>query len=74
MVAQDSKNRGRRNFKNSLSHTQDVEKYPAHIRPYYPKSGGYGRVIEAIAADINKYIKFNTKVTKLIYDKMKKFG
>ncbi len=59
-------------LKNSLSHTQDVEKYPAHIRPYYPKSGGYGRVIEAIAADINKYIKFNTKVTKLIYDKNEK--
>ncbi len=55
-------------LRDSLEHTQDVEKYPAHIRPYYPLSGGYGRVIEAIAADINSFIKFNTKVTKLRYD------
>ena len=55
-------------LKDSLEHTQDVEKYPAHISPYYPLSGGYGRVIEAIAKDINKDIKFNTKVTKLTYN------
>ena len=55
-------------LKDALEKTQDVEKYPAHIRPYYPTSGGYGRVMEAIAADINKDIRFNTKVTKLSYD------
>ncbi|MBQ8464808.1 MAG: FAD-dependent oxidoreductase [Alphaproteobacteria bacterium] len=55
-------------LQDSLSHSQDVEKYPAHIRPYYPKSGGYGRVIEAIAEDINAYIKFNTKVSQLRYN------
>jgi len=55
-------------LQDSLSHSQDVEKYPAHIRPYYPTSGGYGRVMEAIAADINKFIKFNTRVNKLRYD------
>lgn len=54
-------------LKDSLEKTQDVEKYPAHIRPYYPLSGGYGRVIEAIAADINKFIRFNCKVTRLQY-------
>lgn len=59
-------------LKDVLEHTQDVEKYPAHIRPYYPLSGGYGRVIEAIAADINKFIKFNTAVKKLHYDEKEK--
>lgn len=54
-------------LRDSLEKTQDVEKYPAHIRPYYPLSGGYGRVIEAIARDINKFIKFNTSVSKLRY-------
>lgn len=54
-------------LRDSLEKTQDVEKYPAHIRPYYPLSGGYGRVIEAIASDINKFIKFNTSVSKLRY-------
>lgn len=52
----------------SLERKQDVEKYPCHNRPYYPKFGGYGRVVEAIAADINKFIRFNTKVSKLRYD------
>lgn len=55
-------------LKDSLEKTQDVEKYPAHIRPYYPLSGGYGRVIEAIAKDINPFIVFNTKVNKLRFD------
>lgn len=55
-------------LKNSLEKTQDVEKYPAHIRPYYPLSGGYGRVIEAIAKDVNKYIQFNTSINKVVYD------
>lgn len=53
--------------RDSLAKMQDVEKYPAHIRPYYPLSGGYGRVIEAVAKDINSFIKFNTKVNKLQY-------
>lgn len=52
----------------SLERTQDVEKFPAHIRPYYPTSGGYGRVMEAIAEDENPFIKFNTTVNKLSFD------
>ena len=59
-------------LKDALEKTQDVEKYPAHIRPYYPTSGGYGKVMEAIAKDINKDIRFNTKVTKLSYDEAEK--
>ena len=53
---------------NALSHSQDVEKFPAHIRPYYPLSGGYGRVIEAISEPIKNYIKTNCKVSTLTYD------
>ncbi|MGN1079407.1 MAG: protoporphyrinogen/coproporphyrinogen oxidase, partial [Alphaproteobacteria bacterium] len=56
----------------SLERKQDVEKYPCHNRPYYPTSGGYGRVMEAIAKDENPFIKFNTKVTKLRYDENEK--
>ena len=52
----------------SLERQQDVEKYPCHNRPYYPLSGGYGRVMEAIAKDELQNIKFNTKVTKLRFD------
>lgn len=55
-------------LQNSLQHTQDVNKFPAHISPYYPLSGGYGRVMEAIAAPISQYIKTNTRVFKLDYD------
>lgn len=55
-------------LRNSLLHTQDVNKYPAHISPYYPTSGGYGRVMEAIAAPVKEYIKTNTPVFKLRYD------
>lgn len=56
----------------SLEKTQDTKRFPGHLAPYYPLSGGYGRVIEAIAADVNKYIKFNTAVKKLRYDENKK--
>ncbi len=52
----------------SLERKQDVEKYPCHNRPYYPTSGGYGRVMEAIAKDENPFIKFNTYVNKLRFD------
>lgn len=52
----------------SLERKQDVEKYPCHNRPYYPTSGGYGRVMEAIAKDENPFIKFNTYVNKLRFN------
>ena len=52
----------------SLERKQDVEKYPCHNRPYYPTSGGYGRVMESIAKDENPLIKFNTYVNKLRFD------
>lgn len=59
-------------LKNSLLHTQDVNKYPAHVSPYYPTSGGYGRVMEAIAAPVKDYIKTNTSVSKLRFDSKNK--
>jgi UDP-galactopyranose mutase len=55
----------------SLERKQDVEKYPAHSRPYYPLSGGYGRVIEAIAKDESPHIKLNARVGKIVHDKNK---
>ena len=59
-------------LKNSLLHTQDINKFPAHISPYYPISGGYGKVMEAIAKPVLSYIRTNTRVTKLSFDKTNK--
>lgn len=52
----------------SLERNPDVEKFPCHIRPYYPKKNGYGEVVNAIAKPIMKNIKLNYKVKKLIYN------
>ena len=55
-------------LKYCLEKQQDVEKYPCHNRPYYPRSGGYGRVMEAIAKDVLPLIRFNTRVETLVRD------
>lgn len=55
-------------LKYSLERHQDVEKYPCHNRPYYPVSGGYGRVVEALAREELPNIRLNTAVTSLRYD------
>ena len=54
-------------LKDALTHTQDIEKFPAHIRPYYPKSGGYGRVMEALVRPVEKLIKTETPVRTARY-------
>lgn len=52
----------------SLERRQDVEKYPCHNRPYYPVSGGYGRVMEALVREELPNIRLNTPVRRLAYD------
>lgn len=52
----------------SLERHQDVEKYPCHNRPYYPASGGYGRVMEALARDELPNIRLNAPAKTLSYD------
>ncbi len=58
-------------LKYSLSRQQDIEKFPCHNRPYYPKSGGYGGVIDAVAKDELHSILFNTSIEKLSFDEKK---
>ncbi|WP_298068281.1 NAD(P)-binding protein [uncultured Mailhella sp.] len=53
----------------SLERHQDVEKYPCHNRPYYPLSGGYGKVMEVLAREELPNILLNTPVKSLSYDK-----
>ncbi|MBR5969138.1 MAG: NAD(P)-binding protein [Lachnospiraceae bacterium] len=48
-----------------LESRQDVTKFPAHIHFYYPKKGGFGCIVDAIAKDEMPFIKCNTKVTLL---------
>ncbi len=45
---------------------QDVSKFPAHIFFYYPKDGGFQRIVDSLAEDEIPYIRFNEKVKKLI--------
>lgn len=44
---------------------QDVSKFPAHIFFYYPKQGGFQRIIDALAKAEISNIAFNEKVTSL---------
>jgi protoporphyrinogen oxidase len=55
-----------------LEKTQDVNKYPAHIKFYYPKDGGFGSIVNAIAEDELQYIKTDTKAEKLVFDENSK--
>lgn len=51
-----------------LNKKQNKEKFPAHINFYYPKSGGFQSIVNALSVDEIKNIKFNTKVNRLHYD------
>lgn len=44
---------------------QDKNKFPAHIKFYYPKEGGFQAIFNAIAQDEFPYIKTNEKVSAL---------
>ena len=50
-----------------LERKQDVTKFPAHIHFYYPKKGGFGSIISAIAKDEMKYIRLSEKVNRMVY-------
>ena len=52
----------------SLEKKPDVEKFPAHKRPFYPKKNGYGEVMNAIAKPIMYNIKVNYEVKSLVYN------
>lgn len=52
-------------LKYSLEHKQDKSKFPAHINFYYPKKGGFQRIVDALVRDEIKNIVFNEKVVKL---------
>lgn len=60
-------------LKYSLERAQDIEKYPCHNRPFYPRLGGYGKVIEAISEEVLPLIRFNTRVKSLQKDKESNF-
>ena len=59
-------------LKYSLEKKQDIDKFPCHARPFYPKKNGYGEVMNAIAKPILKDIKLNYRVKKLVYDESDK--
>ncbi len=59
-------------LKYSLERNPDIDKFPAHIRPFYPKKNGYGGVMNAIAKPIMQYIKLNYEVNKLVYEEKEK--
>lgn len=48
-----------------LEKKQDVNKFPAHIFFYYPKEGGFGAIVDALAKDELPYIRCGTEVTRL---------
>lgn len=50
-----------------LDRCQDVNKFPAHINFYYPKHGGFQRIVDALAEDEKPYMVFNEEVVKLEY-------
>lgn len=51
----------------SLSHKADVTKFPAHIHFYYPRQGGFQRIVDAIGEDETDKILLNTPVKKMVY-------
>ncbi len=52
-------------LKYCLEQKQDVNKFPAHINFYYPKKGGFQRIVDALYEDEKDYILLNQKVTSL---------
>lgn len=54
-------------LKYCLEKEQDENKFPAHINFYYPKKGGFARIVDALVKDEKEKILLNTKVNKLVY-------
>ncbi|MDL2295369.1 FAD-dependent oxidoreductase [Lachnospiraceae bacterium OttesenSCG-928-E19] len=52
-------------LKYSLERKQDVNKFPAHISFYYPKVGGFQKIVDALFEDEKENTLLNTKVVKL---------
>ncbi|MBR2216233.1 MAG: FAD-dependent oxidoreductase [Selenomonadaceae bacterium] len=52
----------------SLQRQQDTSKFPAHVNFYYPKRGGFQRIVDALAKDERDYICCSEKVTQLDYN------
>lgn len=48
-----------------LERRQDVNKFPAHVHFFYPKRGGFQRIVDAIAKDEMDKILLDVKVDKL---------
>ena len=53
----------------ALQKKQDVNKFPAHIHFYYPKSGGFQAIFDALYEDEKDNVILNEKVTSLNYNK-----
>lgn len=60
-------------LKDSLLKTQDIEKFPAHTKPYYPLNGGYGEVIKKLENMVKDYISTGIKVSKVRYNVKNKY-
>ena len=54
-------------LKYCLEQKQDKNKFPAHINFYYPKKGGFQRIVDALVEAEKENIVFNFKVEKLDY-------
>lgn len=54
-------------LKYSLERQADVNKFPAHIHFYYPKKGGFQKIVDALAEDEKPFIQLKTCVEKLKY-------
>jgi protoporphyrinogen oxidase len=48
-----------------LNKKQDVNKYPAHICFYYPKEGGFQRIVDAIYRDEKDFVALDERVVAL---------
>jgi len=48
-----------------LNRKQDVNKYPAHVCFYYPKEGGFQRIVDAVYRDERDYVVLNERVVSL---------
>lgn len=54
-------------LKYSLEREADVSKFPAHIHFYYPRQGGFQRIVDGLAEDEREYVQLETRARKLEY-------
>lgn len=52
-------------LKYSLERQADVNKFPAHIHFYYPRKGGFQKIVDALAGDEKEFIRLKTRVVSL---------